>query len=370
MTTCPLLEGIRVLDLSQYIPGPYATRLLADLGADVIKIEQPGGDPLRTLAGPARIAPEYLAMNGGKRVCELDLKDPLGHASFDRLLADADLLLESFRPGVLARLGYDPERLKSINPTLVHCALSGWGQTGPYRGKAGHDINYMSLGGGLDTSGVPERPHISFPPVADYASGLQAAFTALATLFGRSSGAGVRSIDVSIMETVLSWQAIGLTQSSEGRLARGADLLNGGAASYHLYRTSDGRFVSLGIVGERKFWLTFCAAVGRHDLKDRLFDPMPQLGLIEELSRLFSSRTMSEWDVVLSSVETCFQPVVTFEELPHHPHIIARQMVDRKDGPGRYDVRFPAWMEGEPPPQRPGPSFVASEGLEWLPLTG
>lgn len=131
------LDGIRVLDLSQYIPGPYATRLLADLGADVVKIEQPGGDPLRMLAGPGGVAPEYFVMNGGKRICELDLKDAAGRAVLDRLLEGADVLLESFRPDVMTRLGYSASRLSSLNHALIHCALSGWGQTGPYRNRPG-----------------------------------------------------------------------------------------------------------------------------------------------------------------------------------------------------------------------------------------
>lgn len=363
--TFPLLEGIRVLDLSQYIPGPYATRLLADLGADVIKIEQPGGDPLRAIAGPGRIAPEYLIMNGGKRVCEIDLKIDAGRIAFDRLLTGADLLLESFRPGVLTRLGYPTDRLEALNPSLVHCALSGWGQTGQYKAKPGHDVNYMALGGGLDGSGVPERPHISYPPVADYASGLQAAFTALAALFGRANGASVRSIDVSIMETVLSWQGIGLTQANEGRLNRGFEQLNGGAASYQLYRTLDGRYVSLGIVGEQKFWLAFCDAARRSDLADRFADPLPQTALIAELSDLFAARTLAEWEGLFTSVETCFEPVASLCDVPHHPHIVARQMVDVKAS-GYIDVRFPAWIEKSPPSPRLEPVFVRSGAeLAW-----
>ncbi|MFI4987965.1 MAG: CoA transferase, partial [Alphaproteobacteria bacterium] len=155
-----LLDGLRVLDLSQYVPGPYAALLLADLGAEVVKVEPPGGEPMRrsALRGKDGISAHYKVMNGGKTVVELDLKSPDGKTALEALVAAADVMVESYRPGVFDRLGFARPRLAALNPRLVHVALSGWGQTGPYRLKAGHDINYMSLAGGLIASGSRAAP--------------------------------------------------------------------------------------------------------------------------------------------------------------------------------------------------------------------
>lgn len=367
--TPKLLDGVRVLDLGQYIPGPYAARLFADLGADVIKVEQVGGDPLRAIAGSERIAPEYLIMNGGKRIVEIDLKSAAGRATFDRLLESADVLLESFRPGVLTRLGYDPERLKSLNPRLIHGALSGWGQTGAYRSKPGHDLNYMALGGGIDASGSERTPSFGYPPVADYASGLQTAFTVLAALFGRDRGASTRYLDLSIMEAVLSWQSIGMTEAREARLGRGRSLLNGGAASYRLYETKDGRFISVGIVREEKFWRALCERIKRPDLVNRIDDPLPQHELSEEMARIFRQRELAEWETLFSGSDTCVEPVRTIAEIPSHEHIRQRQLVDIKPGDAstsHYDIRFPAWFDGTPPSARGCPLFELDPGaIEW-----
>jgi crotonobetainyl-CoA:carnitine CoA-transferase CaiB-like acyl-CoA transferase len=171
------LAGTRVLDLSQFTPGPYATLLLADLGADVLKVEPPKGDPQRfeKPADADGLSAAYKVINRSKAVVTLDLKSAEGKAAFEALLAKADLMLESFRPGVLDRLGFPRERLDAINPQLIHCALSGWGQTGPYRLRPGHDLNYLAFGGGLIGSGTPETPVMTSPTIADYAGGLFAA---------------------------------------------------------------------------------------------------------------------------------------------------------------------------------------------------
>jgi len=350
------LRGTRVLDLSQYLPGPYAAQILADLGAEVIKLEPPAGDPMRAL-GPLDgdgLSAFYKLINAGKRVIRLDLKGEGGRAAFETLVGAADVLIESFRPGALTRLGLGPEALKALNPRLVHCALSGYGQTGPYAEKAGHDINYMALGGGLATSGPAERPVMAHPPTADFASGQQAALATLAALLRRARSGEGAFLDLSIMESVLAWQALTLTGARRLDWAptRGEALLNGGAACYRIYETADGRFVSIGAL-EAKFWADFCRAVGRDDWISRQNEPLPQSGLIAEVSDLFAGQPLAHWEAVLADVDCCFQTVLEPEEVPAHPQVMARGLVRESGAEPLTEVLFPALIDGAPPQSRP-----------------
>ena len=255
-----LLQGIRVIDCSQFIPGPYATLLCADLGATVVKVEPPGGDPLRYLGAldADGVTPAYKLINSNKTVIEIDLKSADGKTSFRELLKHADVLLESYRPGVFARLGFDVSELKTINPTLIHIAVTGYGQTGPYRLRAGHDLNYVALSGSLAISGTPDSPAQSLPPTADFGGALQAAFTMLAALLYRQRTGKGLSIDISLSEAVMAWQSLFLTESArtEGGIKRGRSFFNGGLACYQIYKTKDGAFVTLAAL-EPKFWPTF-----------------------------------------------------------------------------------------------------------------
>src|SRR5579885_3153433 len=200
MPAIDFLRGIRVVDVSQFIPGPQAALHLCDLGAEVVKVEPPGGEPMRTFPplDPDGVGAPYKLMNRGKTVVELDLKTDAGKRAFADLIAAADVLVESYRPGVLDRLGFDRKTLERLNPGLVHVALTGFGQTGPYRTRAGHDINYMALAGGLAASGTEERPVAAYPPTADHASALQAALAAAAALFRRRESGRGAFIDVSL----------------------------------------------------------------------------------------------------------------------------------------------------------------------------
>ena len=351
------LEGVRVLDLSQYVPGPYAALILADLGAKVVKIEPPGGEPMRRLAGlldTDGISPLYKVMNGGKTVIELDLKHPADKARFETLIRAADAMVESYRPGVLDRLGFDRGRLGALNPRLIHTALSGWGQTGPYRLKAGHDLNYMALSGGLIASGIEATPTITWPPVADYASGIQAAASTLAALVARGRTGKGAFIDVSLAETVLAWQSGGLTAAfrRETAPARAKNLLNGGAACYNIYRTKDGRFLSIGNI-ESKFWVNFCNAIGQPDWISRQWEKFPQKALIAEVRALFASKPLAHWEALFTDVDHCFEPIRELAELPDHPQVAARKFLQRSDEPdARVEVLFPAWVNGAPPGPR------------------
>ena len=341
------LAGTRVLDLSQYLPGPLATLALADFGADVLKIEPPLGDPMRNMPplGADGISRLYKACNRNKRTLCLDLKSTAGKASFERLLKRADVLLESFRPGVLARLGFSREDICALNPRLIHCALSGYGQDGPLATTAGHDLNYMALAGGLATSGNVEKPVIAFPPVADHAAALNAAMAVLAALLGRSnSGCGV-FLDISIAESVLPWQRLSLaTAEADGvNLSRAGHELNGGAAYYQIYETKDGAGIALGCI-EEKFWKAFCDAVGQPDWIPRQGEPIPQTDLIAALREKFAAATLAEWESMLDGVDCCFQAIVDPMDLAAQPHLHSRGFLQpaQQDGEAFTEILFPA----------------------------
>ncbi len=350
------LTGIRVLDLSQYLPGPYAGQILADLGAEVVKVEPPAGDPLRQvppLDGDG-LSAFYKLVNAGKTVVRLDLKAAAGKAAFLGLVDRADALIESFRPGALARLGLDAGALRARNPRLVHCALSGYGQSGPAALKAGHDINYMALAGGLARSGTAERPVGAHPPTADFASGMQAALTVLAALLGRTRSGRGATIDTSISDTVLAWQSLALTAAGRpgGEAARGQGRLSGGAACYRIYETADRRFVTLGAL-EAKFWANFCRALGREDWIARQSEALPQTGLIAEVAEAIAARPLAAWQALLGDVDCCYQAVLEPTEVPDDPQIRARGLLRAYPGPDpRIEVAFPALIDGAPPAPR------------------
>ncbi len=331
MTTQALLDGVRVVDLSQYIPGPFATRQLADLGADVIKIEPPGGDPMRRFMAAAEsdISPVYRHLNRGKRICRLDLKQEADQRVFADLLGDADILLESFRPGVLDRLGFTRTRLAEINSQLIHCALSGFGQVGPWAQRAGHDVNYCAVAGQSLVSGTAEQPVMAYPPIADHAGAMQAAVAMLAALYGRERrGKGI-FLDISITESILAWQYLpALSSETE----RAASILTGGAACYNIYRCADGAFISIGAI-EPRFWKNFCHAVDRPEWSDRQSETMPQTSLIAEVGALIETRDARHWQEQLDAVDCCYAPLLDPLQLAEHPYLQALGF-DRQSGPG------------------------------------
>ena len=359
-----LLEGLRVVDFSQYIPGPYATLLLAQMGAEVVKVERPGGEAMRSV-GPRDsdgVSAFYKNLNGGKSVVELDLKDPQNRETFATLLERADVLVESFRPGVLERLGFGPEGLRKRYPRLIVCRISGFGQNGPYRLRSGHDINYLAFSGLLTGTGTKERPVAPSPPVSDYAGGMQAAATVLAAVVSRYRSNRGTYLDVGMADTVLAWHSIAL--SNVGRagypLERGEGVESGAMADYGIYGTADGRFVTLG-AQEAHFWENFCIAVGRPDWVERHQDPMPQDDLVAEVAALFAGRPLSHWRRVLGDVDCCFEPVPEISEVADHPQVVARQMVRREDWPDALvQTSFPAWIDEEPPAPSKPPRFTTA----------
>jgi alpha-methylacyl-CoA racemase len=323
----------------------------------VIKIEPPTGDPMRRfiLRDQDGISPFYKQVNAGKQVLHLDLKTAGGDEVLAELIAAADVLLESFRPGVLERLGFDRVRLLKLNPRLIHCALSGFGQTGPCRERAGHDLTYLAMSGMLSLTGTPETPVMPFPPICDYAAGKQAATTILAALLRRGRTGNGTFIDVSLFEMALSWQSFALTAASRpGQgFARGQDLLTGGAACYQIYRTADQRFVALGAI-EDKFWQAFCATVDRPDWIDRQHEPLPQTQLIGEIRKLFTGAPLAEWQRRFSGVDCCFESILEPTEVAVHPQVQQRQLLQTHGTGGRQDALFPVWVDDQPPTPRRG----------------
>ena len=358
------LSGVRILDLSRLLPGPFASLVLADLGADVVKVEDPrGGDPLRGLAPPASPGGDsaaFQALNRNKRSLALDLAVPAGRGAFLRLCDGADAVIESFRPGVMDRLGIGWDVLHARNPRLVLCSLTGYGQTGPRAGAAGHDLDYLAAAGVLSLSGPAGAAPI--PPcvqVADLAGGAwPAAAGILAALLGRRTSGQGAHLDVSMTEGALALLAPHLAIAvSRGRpLERGREPLLGGTACYAVYRTQDGRFVALAAL-EPKFFAGFCAAVGRPELAARQWEAGGQ-GPRVELDRIFASRTFAAWSRFATEHDVCLAPVLEGDEPRSDPQLAARGAFLEQDagqGAAVAAVDTPVRIAGVPHPVRPAP---------------
>ena len=313
------LDGLRVLDLTRLLPGGYCTLLLADHGADVVKVEDTGaGDYAR--ADP----PVFASLNRGKRSIQLDLKSPGGRDALLRLVRDADVLVESFRPGVLDRLGVGFSVLRDVNPRLVYCAITGYGQDGPLRARAGHDINYLARTGVLALSGEADGPPVqAAAQIADIAGGaLMAAFGIMAAL---RSGEG-QFVDISMADGALSLlampAAVQMARGEEQR--RGEQILGGRLLCYRPYACADG-YVSMGAL-EPKFWAAFCRGVGREDLIEHQFEP-PGSPAHAEVETVLASRTRAEWEAFNAEHDCCLEPVLELEEALEDEQIRARGMV-------------------------------------------
>jgi alpha-methylacyl-CoA racemase len=303
------LAGVRVLDLSRLLPGPYCTQVLADLGADVVKVEDPaGGDYLRAMPPLLHdgVSALFHAVNRGKRSVTIDLKTDAGRARFLRLCADADVVVESFRPGVMAKLGVAPDELCRRFPRLVVCSISGYGQTGPLRARAGHDVNFVARAGALGLMAAPDLLPVQ---VADLAGGAWPAATQIcAALVGRTRTGQGRTIDVSMKDGVFGLLAMSLARTlvdGDDAIAAGGDLLVGAVPCYGVYPTADG-FFSVGAL-EPKFWAALCAAVGREDLLAAAFDEDTRAAL----AATFATKTTAEWTTALRDVDACCEPVLS-----------------------------------------------------------
>jgi alpha-methylacyl-CoA racemase len=342
------LEGIRVLDLSRLLPGGFCSLLLADFGADVLKVEDTGmGDYIRWSppfyegAHESARSALFLSLNRNKRSIRLDLKNERGREALLRLVRDYDVVLESFRPGVLERLGVGYERMREENPGLVYCAISGYGQDGPKRDASGHDMNYLGLIGLLGlTGGRGGEPVQAAGQIADLGGGaLMAAFGILAALRERDGGGDApgsgegQLVDVSMADGALSWLAmVAATHFADGTVPHRGDLpLAGSLICYRPYECSDG-WVTLGAL-EPKFWQGFCRGVGREDLLASQFEH-PGSDAHAQVQEIFKRRTRDEWEAFARENDCCLEPVLELDEALSSELVQAREMVVEIDQPG------------------------------------
>jgi alpha-methylacyl-CoA racemase len=364
------LSDIRVLDLSRLLPGGFCSLLLADFGAEVLKVEDTGlGDyvrwspPFHEGADDSAKSALFLALNRGKRSIRLDLKSDGGREVLLRLAREYDVLLESFRPGVMQRLGVGYERLREENPRLVYCAITGYGQDGPYTARSGHDMNYLGLNGLLGLTGEAGGPPVqSAGQIADIGGGaLMAAFGILAALRERDRSGEGQLVDVSMFDGSLAWLAmVAAAQLADGEQAlRRGDLdLAGRLICYRPYACGDG-WVTLGAL-EPKFWQAWCRGVGREDLIESQFEA-PGSAAHAEVERIFLERTREEWREFAERHDCCLEPVLELDEALDSELVRARRMVVELDQPGADGVKLlgvPGKLSRTPgTPAGPGPAL-------------
>lgn len=342
MTDDPLpLDGITVIDLSTLLPGPLASLMLAEAGARVIKVERPGGEDMRRF--PPKIGPwsaPFAVLNAGKECISLDLKQEVDRDRLEALIARADIVIEQFRPGVMARLGLDPQQLMLRYPGLIYCAVTGYGQAGPRSGEAGHDLNYQALTGLLSLSpGTPDAPTVPPALTADIAGGaMPAVINILLALRRRDrTGRGCR-IDIAMADAMFTFAWLALSQGHAYAVNNAADisrdhgfpgsqdtLLTGASPRYQLYPTADDRFLAVGAL-EQKFWETFCESI---DLAPQLRDDRPDpRATLAEVHRIIRSRDADHWRAVLEPRDCCCTIVRTLAEARADPHFIARGLFE------------------------------------------
>jgi crotonobetainyl-CoA:carnitine CoA-transferase CaiB-like acyl-CoA transferase len=348
----PALARFRVLDLSRQLPGPYCSMLLADLGADVLAVYAP--------TDPMGMGIPLLGRN--KRSLTLNLKAPEGRDIFHRLAREADVVLEGARPGVAARLGVDYATLSRLNPRLVYCSISGYGQDGPYRDRVGHDVNYLGFAGVLHGTGPAGGPPI-IPGVqiADIGGGaLMATVGILAALLARETTGKGQFVDISMMDGAVAWNVVNLMRFLiEGQEpVRGDGLLTGHHPCYAIYETKDGRHVTVGAL-EPHFWRTLCVELGMPELAERQFaDGAERDEMFVRIRAKFRERTMAEWVERLAALDICFGPVATLGEMMANPQVRHRQMIVELDG--RRTLGSPIKLSDTPPEVRTPPPTLGA----------
>ena len=339
------LEDLLVLDFTRLLPGPFCTQLLANLGANVIKIEEPKtGDYMRAVPPLVHeVSYPFLMVNRGKRSLAVDLKTSEGQEIVRKLAHRADVVVEQFRPGVMARLGADYDGLSMMNPKLVFCSFSGYGQTGPYRDLPGHDLNFEALAGILSVTGTRDRPRPAIPgvPIADLASGFNAALAILASLRLRDRTGRGEYIDLSIHDTAVSLLVLGLARyfATGEEPVPGETMITGTFPFYALYETKDGRWLSVATV-EPKFWVRMCELVGAPELADRQFAAdAARTAVADTLAARFREKTLAEWDEILGAERLPIAAVKRMSEVVDDPHVRARGLLPTADVPGVGKVR-------------------------------
>lgn len=333
------LAGVTVLDLSTVGPAARCTRLLADYGATVVKV---GPVPA---AGVVQNVPQYFAYSGhrGMRRTQFDLRNPSGKEAFLALASTADVLVESFRPGVVDRLGIGYDVVSARNPGVVYCSTSGYGQDGPHAQWAGHDLDYLAVGGflGMSTPGVDGAPPLPGATIADAAAGgMHAALAITAALFGRAAGGRGAYLDVSVADGVLWLMSLSIDEQLAlgGDVRPGHDVLSGRYACYGTYKTADDSWLAVGAI-EAKFFANLCGAVGCDDLVADQYDDLAQSRVRAALADAFARRTRDEWVEVLAGVDTCVAPVLDVAEVVEDPQFSARGVVGSASHPTKGELR-------------------------------
>jgi len=356
------LASLKVLDFSTLLPGPFASLLLADMGAEVLRIESPDRADLLRILPPhdEGVSASHAYLNRNKRSLALDLKQPAALEIVKRLLADHDILLEQFRPGVMERLGLGYEALKAINPRLIYVSITGYGQTGPYKDRAGHDINYLALAGLASHTGRADSGPLPLGiQAADIAGGsLHGVIGLLAAVIARQQSGQGQHLDVSMTDCVFSLNAL----AGAGYLACGVEpgrenhVLNGGSF-YDYYRTRDGRWMSVGSL-EPAFTQALCEALGRPELRALGLSSEPAQRLKQELQSEFEKHDFAELCAIFAKVDACVEPVLRLCEALEHPQLKARELVTqvpRGDGSSQAQMACPLkFSEGLPEPRHIG----------------
>jgi alpha-methylacyl-CoA racemase len=340
-----MLDGIKIVDFTNYIPGPFATLRLAELGAEVVKIEAPEGDPARN-TGNGYV---FNAHNRNKKSIVINLKQPEGKVLALDLLARADVLVESFRPGVMDKLGLGYEEVKKINPRIVYCSVTGYGNNGEMSKLGSHDLNYMSLSGALaqmkDSSGRQVHPTHTF---SDYIGGMAASERILAALVARGKTGKGSYHCISIADSMTSLMANHVLIEKETGYQNGVSVLNGTVIGYGLYETKDARYVSLGAL-EPKFWNNFCRAVGREEwLSAHYSRPESTNPVYLELVDLFKSKSLTQWAEFGMKVDCCLTPVLEAGELAQYPYWNEKKFV-MPDGQIKMYADLPSKSLAAPP---------------------
>ncbi|MBP2239607.1 crotonobetainyl-CoA:carnitine CoA-transferase CaiB-like acyl-CoA transferase [Cytobacillus eiseniae] len=347
-----MLKGVRIIDFSNYLPGPFATMRLAELGAEVIKIEPPEGDPARNLgikrAGTGVV---FLANNRQKKSITLNLKEEGDYELAIQLISTADAVLESFRPGVMQKLGLDYETVTKYKKDIVYCSLTGYGEKGQYHSLGSHDLNYMGISGVLaqlkDETGKPIHPSIQ---LADYMGGMAASERILAAILSKEQTGKGGYHCISMASVIASIMGNHLLIEQETGDSSGISFLNGQIISYAIYETKDQRYVTMGAL-ERKFWENFCHAIGKKEWTDAHFSKTENDNPIYmEMKALFKSRYLQEWVDFGTNVDCCLTPVLEVNELKHFSLFRDQESIYQSTSNGLYSVKMHGDRMGEPVP--------------------
>lgn len=372
MNESALLSGLKILDLGRLLPSCYGTMLLGDMGADIIKVEEPGkGDYLRWM--PPMVNGEnipFLISNRNKRSLTLDLRRQKGRKIFYSLLKDYDIVVESFRPSVKQKLGIDYETLKGINPRVILLSLTGFGQTSPMREKPGHDLNYAAVAGCLAPLGSdgPE-PELPTLPEADMSGGMFLALAALAAHISRLSTGKGQAIDVPITDCLASLNMVNLGNAFAERTGNPILQIHGQVPSYNIYRTKDNRYITLGLV-EEKFWKNFCKTISRTDLKDKQYETGSAGEAVrKEIQTVIGKRDLSEWLEIFEDSDFCYGPVYWPEEIFESGQFIGQSLsapLNGSQAKGMFQLKFPVKFSESNPEIRTAAPGLGQHSLEIL----